>query len=310
MSAEIKTEKPTWTYPSARKTPTAFDVPASLEWIFDVPAGKMLAGFTVDLKIATVGAGMTTARVSQLFQKFRAFADGKLALDIDQYTMDLVPIFTQWAKHQEDYAEDSSGTQGATESLVVEDDINLAGGAQLYGFWKIHAPLPVKNQIRFQVDTYAANSVFGAGMTGGIPQLSIVPVFANIGKRKQYNIYAKQLASVLRASYRGVEVGGFFVDSEWTTVQNGVRLGSELTIEQMYAIQNNVGNNMLQYANAAGANVDDRLPTFQDPLTAADAYVLANKFDGQAPVDLAFQGSQDVKAIVLSEAGPDAIEVH
>jgi hypothetical protein len=67
---------------------------------------------------------------------------------------------------------------------------------------------------------------------------------------------------------------------------------------------------MLLYANDAGSNVDDRLPTFLDPLTAADTFVLANKFDGQAPVDLAFQGSQTVKAIVLSEAGPDAIEVH
>lgn len=310
MSQEIKTEKPTWNYPSARKTPTAFDVPATLEWIFDIPQGKMLAGFTVDLKLATVGAGMTAARVSQLFQKFRAFADGKLALDVDQYTLDLLPIFTQWAKHQEDYAENSIGTQGALESLVVVDDENIPAGGNLYGFWKVHAPLPVKNQIRFQIDTYAANSVFGAGMTGGIPQISIVPVFANAGKRKQYNIYAKQLASVLRASYRGVEVGGFFVDAEWTTIQNGVKLGQELTIEQMYAIQNNVGNNMLQYANGVGANVDDRLPTFNDPLPDASSYVLANKFDGQAPVDLAFQGSQDIKAIVLSEAGPDAIEVH
>jgi hypothetical protein len=310
MSTEIKTEKPTWNYPSARKTPTAYDVPASLEWIFDIPNGKMLAGFTIDVKIATVGAGMTLARVSQLFQKFRAFADGKLALDIDQYTLDLVPIFTQWAKHQEDYADNSFGAQGALESVVVVDDENVATGANLYGFWKIHAPLPVKNQIRFQLDTYAANAVFGAGMTNGVPQFSIVPVFANIGKRKQYNLYAKQLSSVLRSSYRGVEVGGFFVDAEWTTVQNGVRLGSELTIEQMLAIQNNVGNNMLLYANTVGANVDNRLPTFQDPLPGADTYVLANKFDGQAPVDLAFNGAQDIKAIVLSEAGPDQIEVH
>jgi hypothetical protein len=135
-------------------------------------------------------------------------------------------------------------------------------------------------------------------------------VFANAGRRKQYNVYAKQLSSVLRASYRGVEIGGFFVGSEWTTVQNGVKLGNELTIEQMFAIQNNVGNNMLLYANAAGSNVDDRLPTFIDPLTAADIFVLANKFDGQAPVDISFNGSTDIRAIVMSEAGPDAIEVH
>jgi len=313
MSTEVKTEKPTWNFPSARKTPTSYDNPASLEWIFDVPNGKILAGFTLDIKCTTTGAGMNLVKLSQLIQKFRAFdvtPEGqKLVLDIDQYTLDLVPIVTHWAKHKDDYSDESLGGS-VSDSLVVRDDTNVATGAALYGFWKIHAPLPVSRQVVFRIDTYAGPAVFGAGQTGGNPQFSIVPVFASAGKKKQYTLYAKRLAAVLRASFRGVEVGAFAVDAEWTTVQNGINLGRDLTPEQMYAIQSNIGNSMLLWANDPGLAVDGRLETFEDPLAEASTYVLANKFDGQAPVDISFNTAKDLKAVVMSEATPDLIEVR
>lgn len=115
---------------------------------------------------------------------------------------------------------------------------------------------------------------------------------------------------MLRASYRGVEIGAFAVDAEWTTVQNGINLGRDLTPEQMYAIQSNIGNNMLLWANDPGAAVDGRLETFEDPLEEASTYVLANKFDGQAPVDISFNTAKDLKAVIMSEATPDLIEVR
>lgn len=310
MSAQIKTEKPTYVYPSARKTPTAYDAPATLEWIFDIPDGKMLTGFILDAKLTTVGAGMSLTRISQIFQKIRAFADGKLALDIDQYTLDLVPMSTHWARHQDDYADVSIGTQGVTISKLTQDDINVATGAAMYGYWNCAIPLPVQDQVRFQIDTYGGPAVFGAGMTGGVPQLSIVPIFANIGKRKQYNLYAKRLSSVLRASYRGIEIGAFYATAEFNTISNGIRLGRDLTPEQIFAIESIQANNLMVMAEGSGAKVDNRLNTIKDPFTNAAVFVLADKFDGQAPADFAFTTSQNLQAVVLSESSPDAIEVH
>lgn len=316
MSQEVqkqspKTEKPTWSYPSSRKTPTAYNVPASLEWIQDVPENKMLAGFIFDVKLTSVGAGMSTTRVSQIVKSLKCYADGKLALDIDQYALDLVPIVTNWAKHADDYA---SGTEqvgtAATQGVLVRDDANVATGASMYGFWKIHAPLPAARQLRFQLETYDGTAVFGAGMTGGVPDFSIVPIWANVGSRKQYNLYARQLSSVLKASYRGVEVGAFFTNAEWNTVSNGIKLGDALTVEQIYAIQSDVGNRMSVFAPAVGSAVNGRLLTFQDPLTAADTYVLANKFDGQAAADIAFTTSKTIQAIIMSSSSPDSIEVR
>lgn len=311
MSTEIKTEKPTWVFPSARKTPTSFSTPASLEWVYDIPPGKMLAGFIFDAKVTTVGAGMSLTRISQYIQKFRAFADGKLALDIDQYTMDLCPIVTQWSKHHDDYADLTfTGASSTSSTVLVQDDINVATGAALYGFWHVAAPLPVKNQIKFILDTYGGQTVFGAGMTGGVPEFSIVPVFANIGQRKQYNLYAKRLSSILRVSYRGVEVGVFGTTSEWNTISNGVKLGGELSPEQIYANQSIQGNAMAAFAPKGGSVVNGRLAGFKDPLPDTGLFTLANKFDGQAAVDLSFTTATDVKAVILSEADPDSIEVR
>jgi hypothetical protein len=304
----VKTEKPTFTYPSARITPDDYNVPGSLDWVFDVPDGKMLAGFIFDAKLTTVGAGMNLARISQIIKSFKAYADGKVCMDVDQYCLDQLAIFSHWAKHHDDYA-DTHVRVAATQSEVVVDDINVATGATMYGYWNIAAPLPVKKQIRFALETYAGTTTFGSGMTGGLTSFSIVPVWANIGKRKQYNIYAKQQNAVQRIAYRGVEVGGIFTPSEWNTITSSVRLGSVLSVEEIYAIQSNVGNNMNMWA-AVGAAVDNRLTTILDPLTAADSYVLANKFDGQTVIEVKFSSAQTMQAIILSEASPETIEVQ
>jgi hypothetical protein len=304
----VKTEKPTRTYPDARKTPDAFDVPGSIEWIFDVPAGKMLAGFIFDAKVTTVGAGMTAARISQIIKSFKAFADGKLSMDVDQYTLDVLAIASNWSKHHDDYADVDMEGDGS-RNVAVQDDVNDPDGAALYGFWKIQAPLPVQNQIRFQLETYSGVTTFGAGMTGGLVNFSIVPVWANVGKRKQYNVYAKQLSNVLRASYRGVEIGCLFTDAEWNTITNSVSLGTPLSVEQTYAIQSDIGNQMTAFGSV-GAAVDGRLLTVQDPLPAADSFVLARKFDGQAAVDVNFNSAQTVKTVIFSESNPEQIEVR
>lgn len=312
MSQEqsIKTEKPTYTYPSARKTPTAYNVPASLEWVFDVPNGKMLAGFILDAKLITTGAGMTTAKISQIFKSIKAYADGNnLTLDVDQYVLDLLPIFTQWAKHHDDYADLTIG-QLATGARVVQDDANVATGATLYGYWKVAAPLQAQKQLRFKIETYAMTTPFGSGMTAGLPSISIVPIWANVGKRKQYNIYAKQLSSVIAASYRGVEIGACFAASEFSTITNGIKFGGDLTPEETLAKQSNVGNDLNTWAIVNGAAVDNRLTTIQDPATGASVYVLADKFDGQAAIEINFSSAQTLKTIVMSEVDPGKVEVR
>jgi len=306
---QVKTEKPTWTYPSARQTPTAYDVPASLDWVFDVPKGKMLAGLIVDAKLTTVGAGMSLVRISQQIQKMTVYGDGQLVLDADQYCLDLIPIITQWGKHHDDYA-DLTLAQQVAGSVVVQDDVNVATGAAMYGFWKIAVPLPAKRQIKVHLDTLAGPTVFGAGMTGGVPQYSVVPIWANIGARKQYSLYARQLSGVLKTAYRGVEIGAFFTAAEWNTISNGIKLGGTLSPEQIYAIQSNVGNALALWAPVIGAAVNGRLKTIQDPLPAANTYVLANKFDGQAVAEFAFTTATTVKAIIMSETTPDNIEVQ
>lgn len=305
----IKTEKPTFTFPEARQSPTAYDLPASLDFVFDVPSGKMLAGFILDAKLTSVGAGMTAARISQQIKRLTAYGDGKLVVDVDQYCLDLVPIVTQWAKHHDDYA-DLTIAQQVAGAVCVQDDINAAGGAAMYGFWKIAAPLPAKNQIRFHLDTLSGTTAFGTGMTSGTPSYSIVPVWANVGSKKQYSLYAKQLASVIKASYRGVEVGAFFVTSEWNTIINGVKLGQTLSPEQIYAIQSNIGNSMAVWAPVIGTAINGRLKGIQDPLPAASTYTLANKFDGQTACQISFASAQTVKSIIMSETSPDAIEVQ
>lgn len=305
----IKTEKPTWSYPSSRQTTTAYDNPQTLKWVKDVPAGKMPAGFFIDVKLTTVGAGMSLTRVSQIFKSLKIFADGKLAVDIDQHTLDLAPIFLNWAKHQDDYA-DLVFAQLDTGSRVVKDDINVATGAAMYGSWDLPIPVPAAKQIRVEAELYAMTSVFGAGMTGGVPSISVVPKWANQGRRKQYNMYARQLSNVVRAAYRGIEVGAFFKTSDWNTGNNGLKLGGDLSTEETWAIQSNVGNNMLQYAAVRGSLVDGRLNTIVDPLTAADTYCIANKFDGQTSAEFAFSSATSVKALILSDAKPGTIEVQ
>jgi hypothetical protein len=227
---------------------------------------------------------------------------------MDQYYIDLLPIVTHWAKHHDDYA-DKHVKVSATQGLVVRDDINVATGATMYGFWNIAAPLPAKKQVSFEIATYKGTTVFGSGMTGGLVNFSIVPVWANVGKRKQYNIYAKQQSALQRIAYRGVEIGAIFTDNEWNTVSSSVKLGNVLSVEEIYAIQSNIGNNMTLWGSA-GSAVDDRLITLLDPLTAADTYVLANKFDGQAAIEVKFSAAQTLQAIILSEASPESIEVQ
>jgi hypothetical protein len=114
---------------------------------------------------------------------------------------------------------------------------------------------------------------------------------------------------VLRASYRGVEIGCLFTDAEWNTITNSVSLGTPLSVEQTYAIQSDIGNQMTAFGSV-GAAVDGRLLTVQDPLPAADAFVLARKFDGQAAVDINFNSAQTVKTVIFSESNPEQIEVR
>jgi hypothetical protein len=311
MSEEqsIKTEKPTWSYPSSRQTPTAYNNPSTLEWVADVPAGKMPAGLIIDAKLTTVGAGMSLTRLSQIFKSIKVFGDGNLVADIDQYTLDLLPIALGWARHSDDYADIEIG-QLDTGKYMVRDEINVATGASMYGLWDLNVALKAAKQIRIVVETYDMTAVFGSGMTGGIPSISVVPKWANAGKRKQYNLYARQLSSVLRAAYRGVEIGAFFKAAEWNTTSNGTKLGGDLSVEQIYAIQSNVGNTMCLWAQARGSQVNGRLTTILNPLDGADTYVIANKFDGQTAAEFAFTTAQTLSAIILSEAGPDKIEVQ
>jgi hypothetical protein len=147
-------------------------------------------------------------------------------------------------------------------------------------------------------------------MTSGTPSISVVPKWANVGKRKQYNLFAHQLNSIIRAAYRGIEVGAFFAASEWNSISNAVKLGGDLSVEQIYAIQSNVGNHMSLWAQVIGSAVNGRLTTIVDPLTGSDTYVVANKFDGQATADFSFTSTQTIQAVVLSEASPEKIEVE
>lgn len=311
MSQTVITEKPTWIYPEARKSPETFNQSGNLKWVIDIPKGKMLAGLVVDALLTTVGAGMSLTRISQMFKSIRAYADGKeKVLDIDQFCLDVVPIATHWARHKDDYAGLIVGPQGALTSKVVQDDVNVATGAAMYGYWDIAAPLPVKDQLVVSIDTFSGPSVFGAGMTDGLISISVVPVFANIGKRKQYNLYAKQLANVPRIAYRGIEVGAFFNANEWNGVTNAVTLGDTLSTEQIYAIESIQGNAMQVYSNTVGALVNGRLKTIQDPLAVADSYILADKFDGQASASFSFVSNQTLKAIILSGMPVDDIEVR
>jgi hypothetical protein len=117
-------------------------------------------------------------------------------------------------------------------------------------------------------------------MTGGLVNFSIVPVWANVGKRKQYNVYAKQLSNVLRASYRGVEIGCLFTNAEWNTITNSVSLGTPLSVEQTYAIQSDIGNQMTAFGSVGAA------------------------------VDVNFNSSQTVKTVIFSESSPEQIEVR
>jgi hypothetical protein len=305
----VKTEKPTWTYPGSRQTPTVYNNPDNLAWYIDVPAGKMPAGFTLDVKLTTVGAGMSLTRVSQIFKNIQVFGDGKLVGSLDQYTLDLVPITLGWARHNDDYADVDIG-QLATGRYLVQDDVNVATGASMYGIWQINCAFPAAKQLKIAIQTYDMTKVFGAGMTGGVPSISVVPKWAPLGKRKQYKLFAQQLNSETKVNYRGVEIGAFFTTAEWNTITSSVKLGGELTVEQIYAIQSNVGNALSLWAQAIGSAVDGRLTTILDPLTAADVYVLANKFDGQAAAELSFLAPTTVKAIIMSETGPEKIEVE
>jgi hypothetical protein len=85
-------------------------------------------------------------------------------------------------------------------------------------------------------------------------------------------------------------------------------LGNTLTPEQIYAIQSIQGNSMQMFANGVGSVVNGRLKTIDDPLTEADTFVLADKFDGEATAVFNFAAQQNVKAVVLSQDSPEDIE--
>lgn len=308
IEAPVKTEKPTWSYPSERLTPTAFNQSATITMTQDVPPGKMHAGLMIDAKLTTVGAAMVAARISQIFKSIKIYGDGKLVADIDQNALDLIPITLGWARHSDDYAGVEIG-QLDTGRYMVRDEANDPAGASIYGCWFLPVALPVQSQIKVVFEIYSMTTVFGAGLTGGVPSLAVVHQWANKGKRKQYNLYAKQRSGVPIASYRGVEVGAFFADAEWNSITSSMKLGDVLSVEQAYALQSNVGNHMCLWAQARGSQVDDRLTTILNPLTAADVYVLANKFDGQATAEFSFLALETVQAVILSEAGPEQIEV-
>lgn len=305
----IITEKPTWSFPSSRQTPTAYNNPQTLEWIFDVPAGKMPAGFVIDTKLTTVGAGMSLTRISQIFKSIKIYGDGELSADIDQYLLSMLPIALGWARHNDDYADVSIG-QLATGRFVVKDGVNVATGASIYGYWDLPLPCKGTRQIKVVMEIYDLTQVFGAGMTGGVPSISVAAKWANRGSRKQYNLYARQVSSILRAKYAGIEIGAFFNSVEWNTVSNGFKLGGDLSVEQVYAIQNQMGNHMSLWAPVIGSAVNGRLTTIQNPQTVADVYVLAGKFDGQTTAEFNFTSSTTVKAVILTDADPSKVEVQ
>lgn len=305
----VKTEKPTRTFPSSRQTPTAYNNPQTLEWTFDVPAGKMPAGFVLDTKLTTVGAGMSTTKLSQIFKSIRIYGDGILTADIDQYCLSLLPISLGWARHNDDYADVSVG-QMATGRFLVKDPSNVAGGATLYGYWDLPLPCKGLSQIRVVIEVNSMTAVFGAGMTGNTPSISVSAKWANLGARKQYNLYAKQRSNVSLAKYAGVEVGAFFAASQWNTISNSTTLGGQLQVEQIFAIQSEIGNHMQLWAPVIGAAVDGRLTTIQDPATDTNTYVIAGKFDGQTTGEFNFSSAQTLKAVILTEADPLKVEVQ
>lgn len=309
QTESVITEKPTWSLPSSRQTPTAYNNPQTLEWIFDVPNGKMPAGFVLDAKLTTVGAGMSLTRISQIFKSIKIYGDGILTADIDQYLLSLLPIALGWARHNDDYADVSIG-QLATGRFVVKDGVNVATGASMYGYWDLPLPCKGMKQIRVVAEIYDMTAVFGAGMTGGVPSISVAARWANKGARKQYNLYARRVNSILRAKYAGIEIGAFFNTAEWNTISNGYKLGGDLSVEQIYAIQSQVGNHMTLWAPVIGSAVNGRLTTIQNPQTVADTYVLAGKFDGQTTAEFNFTGSSSVSAVILTDADPGKVEVQ
>jgi hypothetical protein len=290
-----RTEKGILTVPGARQSPPAFNQSGSLPWTFQVPTGKALQGLRISALLTTVGAGMTTTRLSQIFQAIKVYNANGLIADIDQYTLDLLAAVSHALKHTDDYLNRPTNTD------VVRDPANVATGAALYGSWDIHCPLP-GDVFKVLIELFDSTAVFGAGMTGGIPSISVVPIWTNSNQnnlKKQYNIFAKRLVNVTHRALQGVEMICISALVDIATIGPGLDLGGKMTVEEMTERQS-IANDMLRGLLVDGT-ASLRTLLVRDPLTNANTYLLIKKADDAFIANLDLTTGSDLKVMAWSE---------
>lgn len=298
-------------FPTARLVQQAFNQPATLEWTYTVPKGKVLAGIYIDVNVTTTGAGMTTVPVSQAIQSLQVYntnADGSggLAADIDQYTLDLLAGVSK-------YLESQLSTYNWYRPVpAILDPVNVATGAALYARWKIWLPLPGV-AFKFSMNIPNLQTVWGAGQTGGAIAASIVPIFEDEDDggrpRTQYYVYAKQSATVTKAAWRNAYIAALFAPSEWGSIQSGINMGGKLSPEEITRVEDLFDDELIAYIaqSASAANPDVKPITDAAVNPVADNWALVKLFETPQLISVGLNTSKTIKAVIFSDLTPDKI---
>lgn len=306
-------------WPAARKVQSFFNQPDTLEWDYQAPPNKTLQGLHIDANLTSVGAGMTTVPLSQAIQTLDIYSASDpnqlptYCCTIDQYTLDLAAGFTKYLE----LVNENINEYRFAPAYV--DPPNVATGASLYGRWKLYLPLPGKG-FKIVVNCQNETNVFGSGMTNGPLAMSVVPIWRDAkaasntpGAKatKQWNVYAKQAASITKIAYQNAYVAALFAPSEWSTFQSGVDLGGKLSPEMITRMEDYFDDELVSYItqSASAANPDVKPITDASVNPVADNWCLENEFDTPTRVTVGTNVAKTIKAIIFTDLPVDKVAV-